>query len=204
MKKLTILFVFLSGCVSFNSGKISRVTKEEYSAVKTKRIVVKTTNVAPVEINGKTYTYSFDQRMERYGVFLPEGGSHELQAQCTEGSCKETPVDVQIYADVSKELVSDRKTLAINAFFYGLTLGLIPAVEEYRYKVDAVAVDANKKIIGTYHYEDTVKTYFQLFLIFVGPFFQSEDEEATVANMVLKTILDSDSDYNKSLTTGLK
>lgn len=204
MKQLFCLIIFFSGCVSFNSGKISHVTKEDFLAVKTKRIVVNTTNVVPVEINGKTYAYSDDERIQRFGLFSTDRDSNEVQNQCKEGTCKDTPVDIQIYADVSKELVTDQKTLAVNAFFYGLTLGLIPAVEEYRYKVNAVAVDSDKKIIGTYHYEDTVKTYFQLFLIFVRPFLDTQDEESTLGNMVLKTVIDSDNDSQKRATTSLK
>lgn len=204
MKLLLCLFMFISGCASFNSGKMPRVTRDEYLAVKSKRIIVKTTNVVPVEVNGKKYAYSYDERMQRFGLFASEADNKDVAVQCKEGSCKDVPVDIQIYADVSKELVSSRERIAVDALLFILTLGLYPAAEEYRYKVDAVAVDQEKKVIGTYHYEDTVKTYFQLFLLFARPFLDTQNEVETLGNMVVKTVIDSDNDSQKNIKTSLK
>lgn len=204
MRLLVCFLAFMSGCASFSTGKVPLTTKEEYLAIKAKRITFKPTNVVRVENKGKSYTYSYDERIQSFGLFNAEDSKKTVDSHCKEGTCKDVPVDIQIFADVSKELVTEPKKIALDVALFMLTFGLYPASEEYQYKVNAVALDQDKKIIGTYHYEDKVKTYFQLFLLFARPFLDTQDESKTYGNLVLKTVISADNDSQKTHTTSLK
>ncbi len=188
---ITLCFIMFVGCANINSGLIKDVSPADFEKLKSEKIIIKMGQVADIEIEDKKYTYTIDDRLQSYG--FAKYSTPEENTICKAKPCKDQLTDIELYIDYSVKLYTSPKVL-----LFMVTLGLFPTNDEYEIKMNAVAVNREKKIIGQYHLEDTVKTHFQIFLLAVAPFLKTHTVSETIINMSSTLILQADADLHKN------
>ena len=188
-------FSMLVGCASFNSGLIKDINSADLEKIKSAKIIYQMGQVADVEIDGKKYTYTIDDRMQSYGF-----ANYSTLAEneiCKEKPCRDLPTDLELYIDYSiKTNMSLIK--AFSAIAFVVTLGLFPGNDEYEIIMNAVALDHEKKIIGRYHLEDTVNIYYDTLLLIAAPFLNTHTVSETIENMRLTLIFQADAELHNN------
>src|SRR3989344_7756892 len=92
-------FSMLVGYTSFNSGLIKYINSADLEKIKSAKIIYQMGQVADVEIDGKKYTYTIDDRMQSYGF-----ANYSTLAEneiCKEKPCRDLPTDLELYIDYS-------------------------------------------------------------------------------------------------------
>lgn len=196
----TILSLFIfSSCTSFNSGLIKDVNSFDLAQIKSEKIILKIGQVADIEVEGKRYTYMIDERLQSYGLL--EFRNPETNVVCKTNPCNDRSTDVELYIDYSIQIDYSIKK-GFEALLFMFTLGLFPASDEYEIKMNAVAINRDKKIIGQYQLEDKVKTHYQIFLLFIAPFLKTTSVSEAIANMSSTLVLRADADFHKKISNG--